>query len=100
MAVRLLKVGLKLGFDEQTLWHFKEHGELDPTHAMEWLQTVKLLKLTPQQRVNVVNGAYAQLNMRTRMFQAIDKHLFDGRTVKSFEEQGFKVYGSNPQKVA
>lgn len=91
VSVRLLKAGLALGFDDKTLYHFREHAELDPTHSLEWLQTVKISKLTPEQRVNVVNGAYSQLHQRTKMFQAMDKHIFGSDSIPSFEKQGFKV---------
>ena len=66
------------GFDEEDVITFKLHAEVDVDHAAEFMNSLQGCSLSPQERLRIVNGGLAQLEVRSRMFSAI-KDLLYGR---------------------
>jgi pyrroloquinoline quinone (PQQ) biosynthesis protein C len=63
------------GLDEHTLEYWTTHAFADEHHSEEWLDAVKSLCQTGQERAAVIEGALIQLRLRWRMYDEIQKRV-------------------------
>jgi pyrroloquinoline quinone (PQQ) biosynthesis protein C len=63
------------GLDEHTLEYWTTHAFADEHHSEEWLDAVKSLCQTGQERAAVIEGALIQLRLRWRMYDEIQQRV-------------------------
>lgn len=65
----------KAGYDSRVVESFDVHATLDKTHAQEWLEMILNIPLSPEQSAQVLTGCVAGLEVRRRMYDALDARL-------------------------
>jgi hypothetical protein len=63
------------GYDSRVVESFNVHANLDQKHTQEWLEMVLAIPLTPEQTAQVLMGCIAGLEVRRRMYDAVDARL-------------------------